>query len=852
MRLVRILGRLVLLLGLLTFSALPLCAQTKPTAQLTAIRKALTALGYAEIEEDEDKGAWSLSTPGRLTLPGPVARVSIVLKSTEEDAKASFLKQESEARSELLRDATFLGVLPVADGGFATKSKFTAYSRTTVGTTQVVVSGGGALFRCANLLVYVSWTKALPISGGANHELISAGLASESVVPVKSLAEKTANALHAAGACSGSKSPTIKLDRLEGTPASPLRLIGSSGFKLTLGQGEAVVNEIRILWDGDTLELGGRADKDGVLFKLSRLDPITDPWIWVFIPRNAVPGKHTLQAVQDSTGLKSNVLTINVLSQPTKEELAKSFDAILERYESTVPANPNSSSGPRWNLRNAFSSDPAFKCGDYQSHTLRLLLKLLFSTNVDDRKLMDGFDFGPLKAGYDTLRFNHHWVVIWPRDSEWKSSGIYLDPWLNQRPRAFVRNPDDPTGWWKTCIRYNKDYPYSWRFPSIPAGLDFFVDRTSSDPIEWQIGATADTLVYNLEASGFSFPTHSKNFNYRDLIHIGVNRVKNASPGPPPPMQTVVAHCPIRVLITDGTGKRIGTLDGKSVYNEIPAAYWQMDPSPQDNASWIFGLPEGTYKVQISAFGDGQCQLLTERQGVKSMIGFPTFSVNRGDTGEFSIGASGAISDLVTSRGVRHASGPVTETKNGKVVPPVKLPDLSGTWYFRGDERFTCRIAQSASNQLDVTTEKGQRGSGRLIASDSVIVDFPFAKGLKGAVSADAGTISWANGEKWMRKPSSAPRGVGGDYGSDDISGTWRNTATGTDSLLINPGGRKGRYQFANEAPTPDKQGSWKMVKPKVYELRSDSGSLTITFTLSADGKLRGPQDNPVLVRKKP
>ena len=76
---------------------------------------------------------------------------------------------------------------------------------------------------------------------------------------------------------------------------------------------------------------------------------------------------------------------------------------------------------------------------------------------------------------------------------------------------------------------------------------------------------------------------------------------------------------------------------------------------------------------------------------------------------------------------------------------------LAGTWLFRGIGGQNCTISVAGVNRLKFVTEKGVEGFGSMDTFVSVIVDFPFAKGLKGNITENGNRINWSNGESWTR-----------------------------------------------------------------------------------------------------
>jgi len=78
-----------------------------------------------------------------------------------------------------------------------------------------------------------------------------------------------------------------------------------------------------------------------------------------------------------------------------------------------------------------------------------------------------------------------------------------------------------------------------------------------------------------------------------------------------------------------------------------------------------------------------------------------------------------------------------------------------GSWGFRGVDTLKCTINQLATGQLGLITEKGVSGSGRYENENrtTILVDFPFAPGLKGTLTPDRKRLNWSNEEWWGRLP---------------------------------------------------------------------------------------------------
>jgi hypothetical protein len=110
---------------------------------------------------------------------------------------------------------------------------------------------------------------------------------------------------------------------------------------------------------------------------------------------------------------------------------------IMQLYQQKIP-NGIAGSGNKNNLLSwiPYSGDKydEFKCGGYQSRVLNFLDSLKFSDDPEKRALLDEWDYGPIEAYWG----GHQAVVIYPKGTDWVDSGIVLDPWVSQKPKAYT------------------------------------------------------------------------------------------------------------------------------------------------------------------------------------------------------------------------------------------------------------------------------------------------------------------------------------------------------------------------------------------------------------------------------
>jgi len=89
---------------------------------------------------------------------------------------------------------------------------------------------------------------------------------------------------------------------------------------------------------------------------------------------------------------------------------------------------------------------------------------------------------------------------------------------------------------------------------------------------------------------------------------------------------------------------------------------------------------------------------------------------------------------------------------------------LAGTWLAQGVAGKTCTISDAGVNKMKFVNEKGEVGIGSFETFQSVIVDFPSAKGLKGQISG-GNRIDWSNGKFWVKSANS------GEFASVPVTG---------------------------------------------------------------------------------
>jgi hypothetical protein len=237
------------------------------------------------------------------------------------------------------------------------------------------------------------------------------------------------------------------------------------------------------------------------------------------------------------------------------------LEEILHRYRQGIPKGP-CSNGMINNVRSIFDhSLDGFRCGGYQGKVLDLLDRLRESKNPSERCLLKDFDYGPIEIGIGL----HQAVVIYRKGTDWKSSGLVLDPWFNQTPESY------PILQWqvKSCI-------------SLGSAGGCTVNGAS-----WLGGWTY-------------YPT------------VGAPYPGDAGKRPKPPTKAgrIAVNCPLIPCLVDEQGRVSGYRQGQTV-NQIPGVVF-MSCTLEDGSPWTeFEFsPRPGLRLALEGSGAGQATVV--------------------------------------------------------------------------------------------------------------------------------------------------------------------------------------------------------------------------------------------------
>lgn len=313
-------------------------------------------------------------------------------------------------------------------------------------------------------------------------------------------------------------------------------------------------------------------------------------------------------------------------AQPTTAERARL--RIIARYR-TLPSGPVEQGPPgflgpagAWNdVYSVFTVDhDRYTSSAWQGRVLRMLDGMRTGA-PEDRAALEHFDYGPIEAYYG----GHQAVVIYPRGSDWRQSGTVLDPWPNQRPDTF------------SITEWSDRFWFGVGPSTVYAGLY---------PLT---GAAA------YPASGPTLP--------------------EAQPAPADATAAVLVQSPVRLLVTDALGRRVGWADEVSFVYEIPGTDIDLFPEADGGYGMVVLLPLAAYDVRVT--GDSPGSFSFVRALPTTVAAYPLASARGvpivpGEQFSFRLSADAADAPLQGSDGTVHMleAMDVTVLTGGVSLPP--------------------------------------------------------------------------------------------------------------------------------------------------------------------------------------
>ena len=306
------------------------------------------------------------------------------------------------------------------------------------------------------------------------------------------------------------------------------------------------------------------------------------------LPSDNVPAGENPDGLSEDTPSLQASSSLDAIVHFLPEHLRESFRELAILYREEIPSSPtgrqDSSDNPWLYLfspgsANNIFGDNAYACGAYQGAVLDWLEKVKNSPDPQTRQLLDGFDFGPIQIAAGA----HQAVVLFPAGTDWRLTGIVLDPWKEQRPEIYpLRGVGDQNDW---CELF-------W------LGLGCPPEGAVGNSIV-PIGANTGHYPTTPNPDGswryFSDPSRrsaaSSNAALRKHISVG---------------------SPVQVLLIDSSGKRVGVSPGGEFINDFGAAIEaQLLIAPDGTYETTFSLPDGQYTLELTGTGFGQVHVLT-------------------------------------------------------------------------------------------------------------------------------------------------------------------------------------------------------------------------------------------------
>jgi hypothetical protein len=285
-------------------------------------------------------------------------------------------------------------------------------------------------------------------------------------------------------------------------------------------------------------------------------------------------------------------VTIEVAGAAAALTPDKARELILARFFGTIPSGPAGgetlsyigSPGFANNVKDLVGVDGygAFACGGYQGRVLDMLDVLREKGTADEKAIFEHWDYGPVQAYYG----GHQAVVIYPKGGDWQKDGVVLDPWPNQRPETY------PIADWKSRFSFGvgPSGVYQGHYP-LTGGTEYPTNQAKLPP---ELVSVFRTLP-PAEKDKLRVMSPKERADYlRALAPEQKARV------------AVGTHSPVKLLVTDASGRRVGYLGDGTFVVEIEGTDLDLPPEADGTRGAMFFLPYGAYDVDIRGEAEGR------------------------------------------------------------------------------------------------------------------------------------------------------------------------------------------------------------------------------------------------------
>ncbi|MFZ1262737.1 MAG: hypothetical protein WAT34_04440 [Chitinophagaceae bacterium] len=314
--------------------------------------------------------------------------------------------------------------------------------------------------------------------------------------------------------------------------------------------------------------------------------------------------------------------------EPDKYKPAPSEVAVLKNilkiYGESIP-NGIVSNGPlnnkNWWLNKKKYDD--YVCGGYQGKVLTVLDGLKFSNNPAEKKLLEGYDYGPVKVWYGVTPGGHRAVVIYPKGSDWRKTGIILDPWPEQKAKSYTMDE------WRKLFPHDvkPDNDYKGQYP-ISGGTGYS-NNPNRIKLPTEVAIWFQSLSKERQEAYKQIKDESE---YKRRINMDyADRNKDGR---------VMANCPLSLYITDETGRISGFPDGipRSEIRDVTMTTFRL----ADGTFWTeLSYPSNrNFRIMLKGTGNGPAEVYTgfnmQDDPGNSTVYKYSFQVNNGQ--EYALG----------------------------------------------------------------------------------------------------------------------------------------------------------------------------------------------------------------------
>ncbi len=240
------------------------------------------------------------------------------------------------------------------------------------------------------------------------------------------------------------------------------------------------------------------------------------------------------------------------------------------------------SAGTLNNLYSVFSDvNDNYVCGAWQGRVLDML-DAMRNGSPEEKAIFEHYDYGPVQAYYG----GHQAVVVYPRGTDWRQTGTVLDPWPNQRPETYTIRAWEDRFWFGV----GPSSVWQGQYP-LTGGTGYPQPRLSIPP---------DHMAVLRRLPGDQRDRYLALTNADDRASFIANLPPNVTES-----AGVAVQSPVRMLVTDIMGRRVGWQDQATFVYEIPGADVDIFPEPDGTFGMSVLLPYAEYNVQVTGDAPG-------------------------------------------------------------------------------------------------------------------------------------------------------------------------------------------------------------------------------------------------------